>query len=276
MIPLTVDVRGPRRLPGRGSRIGGWLLLAATFLAGPAALAADLQVNPIMLEFAPGEQSQALWLTNSGTQPLKAQVRVGRWTQADGKDQNESSRDLVASPAILDIAAGEQQLVRIIRPRIEPLQSEAAYRLTIDELPVDGSELERSGVQFLLRYSVPVFVLAEGTEPLGPTRRTANSPAHAPSPVGLSAMLQDQGDKSLLRVSNPARQRVRMSNLAWVGSDGQRTELASGLFGYVLAGQEMQWTIPLSPQQRAKGGTLKVRFNDDPNDQTLPLETAGR
>ena len=89
-------------------------------------------------------------------------------------------------------------------------------------------------------------------------------------------LYREKGDKSLLRVSNPARQRVRMSNLAWVGSDGQRTELASGLFGYVLAGQEMQWTIPLSPQQRAKGGTLKVRFNDDPNDQTLPLETAGR
>ena len=45
--------------------------------------------------------------------------------------------------------------------------------------------------------------------------------------------------------------------------------------GYVLAGQRMQWEIPLSPQLRAGGGSLKVRFNDDPNDQTLPLETPG-
>lgn len=275
MIPLALDVVGPRPSPGRSSLTGRWLLLAAGLLAGPTALAADLQVNPIMLEFAPGEQSQALWLSNSGTQPLKAQVRIGRWTQAEGKDQNEPSRDLVASPAILQIAAGEQQLVRLIRPRPEPLQAEAAYRLTIDELPADGAEPLDSGVQFLLRYSVPVFVLAEGTEPLSPSRRTANTTTSAANPMPLSARLEPQGDASLLSISNPGRQRVRLSNLAWVDRTGQRAELVPGLFGYVLAGQRMQWTIPLSPQLHAGGGTLKVRFNDDPNDQTLPLDAPG-
>lgn len=273
MAPMAVE-NGPRRSKWRGSRMGRWMLASAMALAGTGTMAADLQVNPIMVEFAAGEQSQALWLTNSGTEPLKAQVRVASWTQADGKEHQAPSRDLVASPAILQIAAGEQQLVRLIRPRPGPLQAEAAYRLTIDELPADGAEPLDSGVQFLLRYSVPVFVLAEGTEPLGPSRRTANTPASA-NPIPLSARLEAQGDASLLSISNPGRQRVRLSNLAWVDRAGQRTELAPGLFGYVLAGQRMQWTIPLSPQLLAGGGTLKVRFNDDPNDQTLPLEAPG-
>ena len=117
----------------RHPRIGRWMLVAALAAAGTAAQAADLQVNPIMVEFATGEQSQAIWLTNTGTEPLKAQVRVSSWTQADGTDRLTPTRDLVASPAILEVAAGEQQLVRLIRPRTEASQSEIAYRLAIDQ-----------------------------------------------------------------------------------------------------------------------------------------------
>ena len=71
----------------RHPRIGRWMLVAALAAAGTAAQAADLQVNPIMVEFATGEQSQAIWLTNTGTEPLKAQVRVSSWSQADGTDR---------------------------------------------------------------------------------------------------------------------------------------------------------------------------------------------
>lgn len=259
----------------RHPRIGRWMLVAALAAAGTAAQAADLQVNPIMVEFATGEQSQAIWLTNTGTEPLKAQVRVSSWSQADGTDRLTPTRDLIASPAILEVAAGEQQLVRLIRPRTEASQSELAYRLAIDELPADAAAPRDPGLQFLLQYSVPVFVLAEGTEPLSPSRRTATTPEAAGAPAGLSASLASQGDASLLSIANPGRQRVRLSNLAWVDGTGKRTELVPGLFGYVLAGQRMQWEIPLSPQLRAGGGSLKVRFNDDPNDQTLPLETPG-
>ncbi|WP_158497844.1 fimbrial biogenesis chaperone [Pseudoxanthomonas suwonensis] len=255
---------------GRARHIARWLFVAAMAMAATVAQAADLQVNPIMIEFTAGEQSQAIWLTNTGTKPLKAQVRVSSWTQVDGRDQLTPTRDLVASPAILEVAAGEQQLVRLIRPRSDPSQSEAAYRLTIDELPADASAPRDPGLQFLLQYSVPVFLLAEGTEPLSPSRRTATTAVG--NSDGLAVHLEVAGDASVLSIANAGRQRVRLSNLAWVDSAGKRIELVPGLFGYVLAGQRMQWTIPLSPQLRANGGSLKVRFNDDPNDQTLPLE----
>ncbi|WP_372015126.1 fimbrial biogenesis chaperone [Pseudoxanthomonas sp. 10H] len=256
--------------------MGHWFVMAALALAATVAQAADLQVNPIMVEFTAGEQSQAIWLTNTGTQPLKAQVRVSRWTQADGQDQLAPSRDLVASPAILEVAAGEQQLVRLIRPNPAPATAEMAYRLAIDELPADASAPREPGLQFLLRYSVPVFVLAEGNQPLSPSRRSATTPGQAGVPAGVSASLEPQGETSLLSVANPGGQRIRLSNLAWIDGGGQRTEVVPGLVGYVLAGQRMQWAIPLAPPLRANGGSLKVRFNDDPNDQTLPLETARR
>lgn len=274
MIPMAWQA-GPRSHRGRGPRTGHWLSILVLALAGPPAIAADLQVNPILVEFVAGEQSQAVWLTNTGTEPLKAQVRVNRWTQADGQDQLAPTRDLVASPAILEVAAGEQQLVRLIRPTVGPSAPEAAYRLAIDELPADASAPRNPGLVFLLRYSVPVFVLGEGDQPLSPSRRTATSPAAAGVPAGLSARLDTQGTSSVLAVTNTGRQRVRLSNLAWVDGAGKRTEIAPGLLGYVLAGQRMQWTIPLPQNLRANGGGLKARFNDDPNDQTLPLVAAG-
>ncbi|UWX04455.1 hypothetical protein H1235_05500 [Pseudoxanthomonas sp. NC8] len=73
MVPMARQA-GPRSRRARGPRIGRWLSIAALVLAGPAAIAADLQVNPILVELLAGEQSQAVWLTNTGTDPLKAQV----------------------------------------------------------------------------------------------------------------------------------------------------------------------------------------------------------
>lgn len=263
-----------RPLPTRGSgfRQMAWLLAAGLAWAGSAAHAADLQVNPILVEFAPGEQSQAVWLTNTGTEPLKAQVRVSRWTQQGGEESLEPTRDLLPSPAIVEVAAGQQQLVRVIRPSPVPTQSEAAYRLTIDELPPADDKRTDTGLQFLLRYSIPTFVLAEGTEPLSPSKRETGEPLPPPQVV---ARLYPQANASLLEVSNPGRQRARLSALSWVDAAGKRTPLVPGLVGYVLAGQRMQWTIPLAQQVRANGGSLKVRFNDDPNEQTLPLDDTG-
>jgi len=272
MAPGILEAR-PLSFPGSGARLAAWLLAAGFAWTGSAAQAADLQVDPILVEFASGEQSQVVRLTNTGTEPLKAQVRISRWTQQDGEEHLEPTRDLLPSPAIVEVPAGQRQLVRLIRPNPVPLQAEAAYRLTIDELPQGDDRPRDSGLQFLLRYSVPTFVLAEGTEALSPSRRESIAPLQAPD---VTARLLAQPEDSVLVVTNPGRQRVRLSALAWVDGAGRRTELVPGLLGYVLAGQHMRWAIPLSQQTVASGGSLKARFNDDPNEQTLPLDPAGR
>lgn len=259
----------------RATSLWRWALLAVLASTGSLGVAADLQVNPIMVEFAAGEQAQAVWLSNTGTAPIRAQVRVAAWSQADGEEQQLPTRELVASPAIVEIASGAEQLVRLIRTQATAPQSEMAFRLTIDELPPDASQPVDGGLLFLLRYSVPVFVLAEGTSPLGPSRRTASSPATADVADSLSFQLEAHGEQRLLRVTNRGRQRVRVSNVAWESTDGQRTTLVPGLLGYVLAGQQMHWPLPLPPALQGGGGTLKARLNDQPSDQTLPLDPAG-
>ncbi|UWX04451.1 hypothetical protein H1235_05470 [Pseudoxanthomonas sp. NC8] len=53
------------------------LLLAAASLAAPGpAPGADLRLEPVSLSLRPGEDSATLWLSNTGDQPLQAQLRL--------------------------------------------------------------------------------------------------------------------------------------------------------------------------------------------------------
>jgi fimbrial chaperone protein len=244
-------------------------MLLAAFCAlavsGPV-LAASLQVAPISLEFSPREQAQSVWLSNNGTAPLRAQVRVQQWTQADNADQLAPTRELVASPPVVEIAAGARQMVRIIRMQPAAPASEQSYRLIIDELPTAAGAspgTEPGGLQFLLRYSVPVFVGV-----------TVPVPASSkPTDIsGLSSTLQTSSQPPLLSITNSGAQRVRISQLVFVDAQGRRTPLVSGLVGYVLAGQRMQWPLNLpAAQALPSGGTLKAKFNADLEEQILPL-----
>src|SRR5690348_17457070 len=78
-------------------------LAAALLIACGPACASGLQVAPVGLEFAPGGTAQGVWLTNTGNDLLRAQVRVFHWTQADGQDVLTPAQGLVASPPMLNL-----------------------------------------------------------------------------------------------------------------------------------------------------------------------------
>lgn len=244
-------------------------LLCLPVLPALPAFAGSLQVTPISLEFAPDEQAQGLWLSNSGTQSIRAQVRVQQWTQADGEALTTTNA-LVASPPILEIAAGQRQLVRIVRRETGPLAQEVPYRLLVDELPMEDAS-DAAGLQFLLRYSVPVFLLPMGAIPT--LAKNGTRPPTDLSPV--SGSWQPQGESAQLILRNTGRQRIRISQLTHVAANGQRTPIVPGLLGYVLAGQQMQWNVSV-PAPARTGGTLQAKFNDDQDERPLPLLGAGR
>ena len=137
-------------------------LLAAAFDAS----ASGLQIAPTSLTIATGGPAQGLWLTNTGERELRAQVRAYHWSQSTGKDQLDPTQAIVASPPMLSIPPGGRQLVRVIRTGQDAQASgEQAFRLLVDELPLGGED-KQSGVQYVLRYSVPVFVGTSGTPTL--------------------------------------------------------------------------------------------------------------
>lgn len=240
---------------------------ACCLLAAQTGVAGSLQVAPISLEFSEGQQAQALWLSNAGDAPIRAQVRVMQWSQSEGSERLEPSRELVPSPPIVEIAPGRQQLVRIVRPEATAAGRELAYRVLVDELP-DAQQAADAGLQFLLQYSIPLFVL-----PAGAAAQDAPGPRPPTDASTLSASLAGSGQDTHLTVVNRGARRVRLSQLAQVDAAGTHTMLVPGLLGYVLAGQRMQWPVSLPPGG-FHGARLEVRLNDDQEPQILPLASS--
>ena len=138
-------------------------LLVSLLAAGGSADASGLQVAPTTLSLKASQNADGLWLSNTGDSVVHAQVRVYHWTQDSQGDQLAESRGLVVSPPMLQLTAGDRQLVRVIRVGAPPNGAgavEDAYRLAIDELPVNAQG--KPGLQFVLHYSVPIFVEPAG------------------------------------------------------------------------------------------------------------------
>ena len=241
------------------SRIGALALGSLLAASGGQAGATGLQVAPTMLTLSAARSADGLWLSNTGTEPLHAQVRVYAWGQEGGEDRLTPSRALIASPPMVQLEAGTRQLVRVIRAGAPPSTSEEAFRVIVDELPLDAAAsatangepaADATALKFVLRYSVPIFV----------------EPATPGSP-DLNATLTG-GGQPMLEVRNAGTRHAQLANLA-IDAQGQREELAPGLLGYVLAGQTMRWPLKISPIELARGGNLQAKVNGEPAEQIL-------
>ncbi len=227
---------------GQVSRAASGLAL---WLVSSLSLGSGLQVSPVTLSLQSAHGAEGLWLTNTGSSVLHAQARVYHWTQAEG-DQLTPSTGLVVSPPMLQLSPGAQQLVRVIRVGAPPMGAgavEDAFRLSIDELPVQAPE-ER-GLRFVLRYMVPVFVQPAGVGTVTPR---------------LQWSLQYDAGSPVLQAVNSGNGHAQLSDVSFVNGSGQRIEIAGGLAGYVLPGCTRRWVLKPLPDF-AGGGIFEARIN---------------
>jgi fimbrial chaperone protein len=232
-------------------------LLACLTVTSGWVNASGLQVAPVGLSLKATQNADGLWLSNTGTDEIHAQVRVYHWTQGGAGDQLASSSGLVISPPMLQITSGNQQMIRVIRVGAPPNGAgavEDAYRLAIDELPVDTKG--KPGLHFVLHYSVPIFIEPAGSAVLSPQ---------------LQWKLQQDGQHVVLEVSNRGNQHAQLATLNFVDAAGHRTEVEAGLLGYVLPGSTMHWVLKPPAKTFTTGGTLEVMINGQETTQNLSL-----
>ena len=212
-----------------------------TGLCSGAVQAGGLEVSPTSLQLSPQAHSEELWLSNVGNTPMSAQVRVFSWAQKEGADYLAPTTALTISPPLLQIAAGAKQLVRVIRSGPQPAPGqELAYRLIIDELPVQDTAMPapapigktRAGIQLQMRYSLPVFI---GTAPTGEEGKQ------------LRWQLQKTPEQWHFSVENTGPVRAQVADLEYRSSQGTLHPVQPGLLGYVLPGSRMQWSVPAPP-----------------------------
>lgn len=227
--------------------------------------AAGLQVSPTKVTIAPHQSAQSLWLRNDGKRAIRAQVRVFRWEQENGRETMTPADGVVASPPMLELPAGGQQLVRLVRLANIPTDREHAYRAIVDELPPivsdenGGAESNSAGLQILLRYSVPVFVAPDKKDPIAPQ---------------LQGRLE-AGDAATIVFENTGDQHAQIADLSHVDAAGIETILLPGLVGYVLAGHWLRLELPQPlPESIMAGGGLMARINGSTEAQRLAIRSA--
>lgn len=258
------------------SALGG-AVLAACFVTASAFSAtqtrsAVMQVSPVRVEFAPEQLAQSLDVFNPASYDLLAQARIMRWTQSNGQDVLVPALDMVASPAIMTVPPGQRQTMRLVRLQPTVPEQELSYRVVVNELPrIDTSQ--ESGLNILLAHSIPVFV--NTTSPPVLPNGNATKPSATDLSLVQARIAPGQGGTADLHIRNGGKRALRVSNLYAQTSDGSGRVVDQGLLGYVLPGQQMSWPVQL-PYPSPPGLTLKARFNDDTDLQTLPLEGVRR
>ncbi|MEZ5839386.1 MAG: molecular chaperone [Hyphomicrobiales bacterium] len=212
--------------------------MAAT--SQPAA-AASLQVAPVIVDIPAPGATGTITLRNEGLRPIDAQVRVFRWTQENGVEKLEPTRDVVASPPIVKLNSRSDYTVRVVRLSKKPASGEEAYRLVVDELP-DPGRAKNGAVVVVLRHSIPVFF----------------APADGDRPK-IAWSTEVRGGQLLVSAKNAGGRRMRFANMNV--SDGRhQVNFGNGLVGYSLAGSTMTWS---RPAPKGFGGSVRVAADSD-------------
>ncbi|MDR6292115.1 fimbrial chaperone protein [Inquilinus ginsengisoli] len=232
------------------------LILIAAACAGlwlgiGEARAGGLEVAPIGVDFNAGQMAQIITVTNRADAPATVQLRTFAWSQPGGVERLAPTDAVVASPPIVTIPPGREQVIRVLLRRPASGTVEQAYRLTVDEIPV----LVPGRLNVALHLSLPIFV---------------SSGAAVRAQVAWSARPAGGGAIELV-ARNSGTRHARFDGLS-VTTRGGAASAAFG--GYVLPGQEKRWRIAARGLDRA--GQVALKGAGDQGDVNVTLALDGQ
>jgi fimbrial chaperone protein len=226
------------------------------FAGSSTLFAAQLRVEPVLLELNAPAAAGTLTLRNDEDIEVTVQTRVFRWSQADGNESLDATTDVVASPPAIKLAPHSDYTVRVVRTSKQPVRGEESYRVIIDQLP-DGRQRGQRAINILIRQSIPVFFRAAQLT-------TAN----------VSWSLAYEGGKVVVTASNSGDERVRIASLRLRDAAGSTINFGNGLVGYVLGRSSMSFTATSPPRGFGAGGPVSVtaESNNGPINAAAPLQ----
>ena len=227
------------RLPGRTAALVLWLA------AAHGAAASTFNISPIRANLNSGHRTDVLTMANQEDQPVIVQVRAVRWSQKDGEDQLDDTRDLLATPPVLQIGPKAEQIVRTALRQSPDPSRELSYRLIFQEVPQPAAA-DFTGLRVALRLSVPVFV--------------APASGKAAADVSWEGRWSAAG-KLELTATNRGNAHLQIIDFEVLFQDANG-ELKGITSKYVLPGSSMSWT--LSPAKDVNhDGTLRIHGHSD-------------
>jgi fimbrial chaperone protein len=229
--------------------------LLALSLAAPAVWAGTVQVSNTRLEIARGARSVAITVRNPSDEQVVVQMNVVAWSQSSGKDVYVDSEDFVVAPPIATIAAGGEQIVRLVTRRRADPTIERTYRLYISEVPPPPKPGFR-GLQVALRIGVPVFVV----------------PSSGKAAPKITWRAERRADRIHIGAQNDGNGHVKFTVLEARASDGRSLPISPTEPAYILPGAAFLWEAPVEhgpvpPRIHVKASTDAGEITTD-----LPVE----
>jgi fimbrial chaperone protein len=222
-------------------------LLTAAVMAAPAS-ASTFNISPIRAELAAGHRTEALTITNAEDNPVVVQIRVVRWSQKNGTEQLDDTRELLATPPVLQIAANSQQIIRVALRREPDPAEELTYRVIFEEVP-QAAPKDFIGLRVALRLSIPVFV----------------APAHSKANADLAWQSRWLANGQLeLVATNSGNGHLQITDFE-AQFPGSLMPLRGITSKYVLAGSRMSWTLT-PPADAMRQGAIPIRGHSDQGD----------
>lgn len=205
-------------------------------------LATNLQLNPIKIDFAPGQQITSMQITNKDEQPIVLQLSVKKWQQDKaGKEQYSTSDDLLVTPPIFTLAAHQTQIVRLAIMKPLNLSSEQSYRLIVREVSSGVKKSDKNKLQLVMQFILPVFV-----EPITKASKQINY-----------KILKTKTNKQTVIVMNQSNHHIVVTSITIKDKSGNTVGVLDKLGQYILSHAQSQFIIPVTKGDTAKTAVIK-------------------
>lgn len=235
-----------------------FFFLAASFVAvlltqSFDARAQGITVSPLRVNFAVGKTTETVTLINNTNKPVVVQSSAVRWSQVQGKDQLDPTRDLLVSPALVEIQPGQRQSVRIVQRIEQDAVRQKTYRLVLEEV-VKQDDSGTTQLKMALRITLPIFVAPkQAAKPdLEIVQRTGAN--------GAELFLSNRGNSHIQVISTKA------------GDAGATSGAKSEVMFYVLPGSVMPVRFPNSVPPFSEGTSVELRTDSGALKIPLKLE----
>lgn len=214
-------------------------------LLGVHARAADVSISPVRLAFSSDKNTDVLYVRNRSQDAIRMQLSVYAWAQDDlGKDVLTPTTEIVAFPKILEIAGGEERIIRV-GSRAQGAGQEKTYRLYLEELPNETPvRTQVSLIRTLTKVGIPVFL-----SPVQEMPQDAAMSSLTLTGAGLGVMVENPGNV------HDVIQSVQVTGLDGNGNAIHVREVAGW---YLLAGSRKSYNIEIAREDCLKLSDIDV------------------
>jgi fimbrial chaperone protein len=225
--------------------------------AGAPAAASTFNISPIRAELSASHRTDVLTLTNAEDQPVVVQVHVVAWSQQNGEERLDETRELLATPPVLQIPPSSDQIVRVALRREADPSRELTYRVIFEEVP-QAAPANFNGLRVALRLSVPVFV--------------APTLAKGSSDIRWGAHLRPDGEIEVA-ASNNGTGHLQVTDFE-LQAAGNAPPVRGMTSKYVLPGSRMTWTLKADADALLQA-PLVIRGHSDQGEFSAVVSLSG-